>query len=50
MASQLAGQHDSLVRKLTGLNGLDDGDVKALRALPIRERHLKAGTAIVAEN
>jgi CRP-like cAMP-binding protein len=50
MSSKLTGQHDSLVRKLTGLGHLTDDDIAALRSLPIRERHLRAGTLIVTED
>jgi CRP-like cAMP-binding protein len=50
MAFELSGQHESPVRKLSGLNHLEDSDVQALQALPIRERGLKAGTLIVTEN
>lgn len=50
MSLTLSGQHDPLVRKLNGLNGLSAEDVSAIEMLPIRERHLKAGTLIVAED
>jgi CRP-like cAMP-binding protein len=50
MSSMLSGRHETLVRKLNLLNPLSAEDVSAIAALPIRERTLKAGTVIVAEN
>ena len=50
MTFRLSGQHASLVRKLAGLNTLSEDDIAAIEALPIRERHLKAGNVIVSES
>lgn len=49
MAPRLSGQRVSLIQKLNRLNDLSDEDVAALQALPIRERHVKAGTVIASE-
>lgn len=50
MTSRLSGQHVPLIQKLNRLNALGDDDIAAIQALPIRERHLKAGTVIASES
>lgn len=42
--------HACLARKLGGRNRLSGDDILAIESLPLRERHLKAGTLIVDEN
>jgi CRP-like cAMP-binding protein len=46
----LSRRHESLVRKLDALNTLSDDDRLAIGSLPLRERHMKAGSLIVTEN
>lgn len=50
MSVMPAGRCETLVRKLNGLGGLSHEDIAAIEELPIRERRLKAGTLVVAED